>query len=464
MSSFPFTVSFPFLLRIRPHLTQLPHQPKAYIGDFHLGQIRTQKWGQLYVEAVIPGSRRGADGRLARLLSDAAPHIDNAIGIKRSRARILRSRIQMPQPLQKMAPLSSFAPFSRLPTEIRFQIWDRVPQPQRMIGLAPCPDCLGESAPRCRRSHPAWTHFYFVQPRDQAINPLLHACRESRALLLPRYDRPPREMAEHLVRFEVPFIDYERDIFTIYEEHLLDQPRDPFAGLDRSRIRHIGFSEIPREFIQSLIAMDGQKLTQVKTLSLVVCGPYPPAQQTSGLPLWVQPRQADLPFYDCRVLDLSPELIRRHPFFSELRPRHPMITLEPRLQGVSGYMVFFTAWLWHAFNRDLTGDFRFSGDDDPWWAFTDYVAGEGGGDDDDAPCPLGSLEGCGDEGGHGRREMLLWDPPFEIGCKMICEEGWFERLSGARAFEVDVEGRYEPFMEFLSTQVFGRKIARRTAV
>ena len=375
---------------------------------------------------------------------------------------IRRPRIQTPKLLQKMAPLSSFALFSRLPTEIRFQIWDRVPQPQRMIGLAPCPDCLGENAPRCRRSHPAWTHFYFVQPRDQAISPLLHACRESRALLLQRYDRPPREMAEHLVRFKMPFIDYERDIFTVYEEHLPNQPRDPFAGLDRSRIRHVGFSEIPREFIQSLMAMDGQRLTQLKTVSLVVCGPYPPAQKTPGHPLWVQPRQADLPFYDCRVLDLSPELVRRHPFFSELRPRHPLTTLEPRLQGVSGYMVFFTAWLWHAFNRGLTGEFRPAGDEDPWWAFTDYVLdGEGG---DDASCPLGSLEGCGGEDGHGRREMLLWDPPFEIGCKMICEEGWFERLSSVRAFEVNAEDRYEPFMEFLSKLVLGRKIARRTAV
>ncbi|KAL2171075.1 hypothetical protein VTG60DRAFT_3765 [Thermothelomyces hinnuleus] len=182
-------------------------------------------------------------------------------------------------------------------------VWERVPQPRRIIAQTVCSNChfpiLGGMSPRIppgldkrkrciKRQHPDWRVRYIVQPRNQAIFPPLHACRESRRFWLRRYFRPPRyldlsdygyvpdeygqQVSSYKLRFDVPFISYEADVFTIlglWRKQLdvdvryprwgvdgFDRFFDPFLGLDRSRIQNVAVRDDSERLLHVVANLD----------------------------------------------------------------------------------------------------------------------------------------------------------------------------------------------------------------
>lgn len=138
-----------------------------------------------------------------------------------------------------MTTLTEFTYFPKLPVELRVEIWKRVPEPERLVGWIPCSNCRDicrrrsrsreeqDAKPFARQqcmetNHPDWLVKYVVHPRKDAIFAPLHACQESRQVWMTRYFKPPRhvvinEMGTDIpVQFNVPFLNYEHDIFTMF--------------------------------------------------------------------------------------------------------------------------------------------------------------------------------------------------------------------------------------------------------
>lgn len=362
-----------------------------------------------------------------------------------------------------MTSLTEFSLFPELPGELRLAIWDRVAQPARIVGNVPCADCWtrirqppsGQRSANCsKEKHPDWRLRYVVQPRDQVIFPPLHACKESRGVWLPRYYRPPRYLdlpgydpshpvfKGYRLRFDVPFISYETDIFTVIDswtwadiiggwEIIHRANFDPFIGLDRKRIQQAAFCEIGEGFLAAIIGLKLQTLPRLRSMSLLAMGPDPNTWVYEVSKFKEMPA-VDIQELDCVLRDIPHENIDRHPFFDACRPQRRYTQLTPMVRPLRTFFAVFRAWLWHANHWDsnqLVGE-------DPWWMFLDYVLEE-----DNHQCPLG-LVGCG-SGGHSKEEMMQWEPDFVIDCKMVCEKAWAVKLDLISLFDVNGLSTYD---------------------
>ncbi|KAM0469383.1 hypothetical protein ACHAPX_010503 [Trichoderma viride] len=69
-----------------------------------------------------------------------------------------------------------------------------------------------------------YNYRYVVQPRRYAIFSPLHVNREAPAVWLPQFFQPPRQnqIEELNIEFGTPFINYDTDLFTIFDGWPLD--------------------------------------------------------------------------------------------------------------------------------------------------------------------------------------------------------------------------------------------------
>lgn len=377
-----------------------------------------------------------------------------------------------------MTPLTEFHRFPDLPTEIRLAIWDLIPFPPRVIGLVPSAtewfknlrdgpaaalqlsSQLGISASQDNKAQQQYQFRYSVQPRNMPIFPLLHVNRESRQTWLSRLCLVPQRVSEvqakaqgrttptrYMVQFDTPYINYEADIFVAYEAWSAGQGRDrPAAidneerqghanldvllGLDRSRIRHIGVNEIPGDAENMIQSLDFSNLPALQRLSFFTPGPDILSQDTpledselTDLPPspWRELHPMNIPAMDCVVRDIPSSNVARHPLLNDRRLLHPL-QISPNIRPLPNYTAFALSWIWHVMRGYVPGDANLEQARSVWWDYTEYVLISS----DEAECPL-AFEGCG-EGGHGRREMLDWKPPFEVGYKLLCPEVWLEAV------------------------------------
>ena len=371
---------------------------------------------------------------------------------------------------------TKFTLFSKLPAELRIAIWEHFPQPARVIGHLPCSECWsyypadGEETDQARRKcasvhHPDWRLRYIVQPREQAIFPPLHACQESRRVWLPRYFCPPRYLTlqdynlditaieEDRLRFDVPFISYERDIFTVFdswtranftEEGTHHGPGfDPYLGLDRTKIQNVAFCEIGPRFISAVAGLGLQTLLSLKTVSLLAFGPNPHLDHLKA-GTWQEMLAVDIQHVNCKVRDIPEQIVVEHPLFCENHYRlgHQYCMLSPEVRPLHRYLAVLKACLWHAQHWDMHE--VIDAEEDPWWILLDYVLGDGD------ECPFANLGGCGVDG-HSKYEILHWRSPFYITCKFLCEEAWMKKLDTLSVFDLESPGHYEAFIQFKET-------------
>lgn len=386
-----------------------------------------------------------------------------------------------------MVTLTEFTAFPDLPAEVRLMIWERIPQPTRVVALTPpsktwycrvrrgmpirgppiehteeTPD-PGSTRNYCQCYDRRWHFCVIVQPREAAVFPPLHATRESRRVWLPRFFRPPhqRELSipggpanasrRCILQFRSPFIDYENDIFTMLDAW---DPRifvdgsspaavgnptsvvDPFLGLDRSRIRHVGLCHNLGSFDLAVHGLDMPSLTGLRRLTILFLGPdlFREKEQkrlssnnTPGdvnVERWPEMSSVDIQDHPCTIRDIIPARVRiDHPFFNRSRPNHTVMT-SPAIRPLDRFTVFARAWLWHSENSPnyqarIANHFGLIGG--AWWDFLGYLleAPEG------AECPL-PLDGCG-VGGHGKVEMLHWRRDM-TDAKLLCMKEWVDEL------------------------------------
>ncbi|KAH0432483.1 hypothetical protein CcaCcLH18_06390 [Colletotrichum camelliae] len=357
----------------------------------------------------------------------------------------------------------AFTIFQNFPIEIRLLIWERVPQPKRLVGQVPCSTCSAtfrstedRNAKRehcIRATHPDWRLRFISQPVGHSVFPPLHACRESRRVWLPQYCRLPRyvnlsngdeshsraengdrtQPSYHL-RFDIPFISYETDIFTIFDvwtrgqvdiapnEPLNPDPLehiafDPFIGLDRKRIQHVALGESAEHLARTIISLDFHSLPLLRGISVLSYGPAP---QLSLAHLNVEMRPSDVQNHRCKIIDVPQELVQSHKMFREGRLRHPQFEPRPHMRHLSNHVAVLKALMWHAAHTEIIGlrQESFSS----IIAFEDFVLGAlGQTNHDQTRCPLEHVPGCGLQG-HECQEMVLWTMSFEIDFLMICEE------------------------------------------
>lgn len=381
--------------------------------------------------------------------------------------------------------MAEFAPFLNLPTEIRIAIWELVKPPTRIIGQVPCCECWSECfkwvrgrdancSPRrnCERNnHPDWRLRYIVHPRKDAIFPLLHACREARAVWLPKYHQPKRYLLCETgvrspdegdltapVKFDVPFVNYEMDIFTVFDDwaytgalNTVDhRPQteqseiDPFVGLHRSKIRHAGFCESAEELWSGLLSLDVRTLPKLESLSLLRMGPLPLERgDLAVLPSLKEMYPAQSQKLDCVIQDVLYPEDSYHAFFHHWRSRDVLFEPRSELPLFKTFHRFWKAFLWHLLNREARKGF--SRDYSSWWTFMEYV-GRSGFSAADSVCVLNKVEGCG-AGGHSHDEMFSWTPKFRLQCKLLCEKG------EAKALEALVEANEGKFDGMLDAKV-----------
>lgn len=316
-----------------------------------------------------------------------------------------------------------------------------MPRPTRIIAQIPCPTCV--NGPRLG---PGKRHFaryacgshYIALPRSAAIFPPLHACRESRCLFFKHFDYAPRcthpnaDACECNIWFEFPFISYETDIFTHLYRHW-KWGDDPFEGLDRTRIQHVGLRSGYTEltFTKCVWDLDLSTLPSLRSLSLIMLGPTSgPAEGGRG---WSQMDAYTLagrePSVEFEVRDISPTQLELHPFFN-----HSGIIKSKTIQtGIPNWieeyderpktmLLLVKALLWHYAHRDRdTVNREAKGRLAP-----DYMAPDFGPEDKPCPLPEAKVEGCGP--GHTRQEILDWVPPYQLGAKFLCERGWLADL------------------------------------
>ncbi|KAK3337687.1 hypothetical protein B0T19DRAFT_438334 [Cercophora scortea] len=374
-----------------------------------------------------------------------------------------------PPPPPPAAP-TEFKCFPRLPTELRLMVWANVPQPTRVIGQLPCHRCMSDERNETMHTcaiarHADWRLRYVVQPRSLAIFPPLHACAESRRAWLPRYFRPPRyiNLAEYdratpiatpyNLRFDMPFISYEADVFAIFNPWTSDdicdeayRPNggytnfsfDPFLGLDRSRIRRAALCEMYGRYVDAIHELDIQTLPALRNLSLIASGPDPDIDHRAAFH-WLEMSELDIARTDCRLRDVPTAALNAHPFFNDHRLLIHGVDPPPNHQPLAGQLRELAAWMWHATRWDArhARSVEYLGD-----GFFTYVNDDDCADED---CPLEEIDGCG-PGGHTRQEMLDWQPPWEMDAKVLCEVGWLERLEEAGVFEDTADGNHDRFL------------------
>lgn len=378
-----------------------------------------------------------------------------------------------------------FVPFLRLPAEIRLTIWELVKPPTRLIGQVPCRECWKECVqwsrgrdascePRrqCERAnHADWRVRYIVHPRSQVIFPLLHTCRESRGAWLPRFHRPGRRHVRCetgvrcpdegdvsvAVRFDVPFIHYDSDVMTMFDDwaytgvlNTVDhRPQteqsvlDPFIGLRRDEIRHAAFCESSQELWSGLLGLDLRSLPKLASLSLVRMGPLPRSMSMEewgdlSSPTEMSPAQSQ--YLDCAIVRsvTQPAEDSCQAFFHHWRPRDQLFEPRSELQSFALFHRFWTAFLWHLLHRDARR--CFDRDYSGWWAFMEY-AGLSGHDAAESVCVLSRAEGCG-VGGHSHGDMFSWKAGFRLRCLLLCEVGRLEDLGALENANGDtVSGR-----------------------
>ncbi|RFU35516.1 hypothetical protein B7463_g828, partial [Scytalidium lignicola] len=379
-----------------------------------------------------------------------------------------------------MSSLTEFTIFSALPTELRLKIWESVPQPVRVIGQLPCSKCWKFLEARVNRSgevrtdcaaniqHPDWHLRWVGNNQDEAIFPPLHACRESRAAWMPHYFSPPRYLdlphnnirhregegpESYRLRFDIPFVSYETDVFAIFDTRIsfLGFDADPFLGFDRKRIRNIAISENAWSLVEIMAAVKPQSLPRLRVVSVLVLGPNPniDGSATSG---WQEMPAVDIQHVDCDVSDVSDKLIVDHPLFNKSRLRHLIYEPEPKLRQLVNYLKLFKAWLWHGNHWDnhearVPTDFE-------WWDFYDYLFGE-----HVDVCPLEHLPGwC--PGHHTKDEMLNWGSICTVNVKFLVEKRCMVELTSSTALEIDPASNYERFAQFKEKRIADFKMRK----
>jgi hypothetical protein len=205
-----------------------------------------------------------------------------------------------------------------------------VPRPLRTITQIEWRDGLATPT----NDDTSWLYCYVVQPRRLTIFPPLHTCRESRAVWLKHYDRPPRyvdlEMLDgaaretyHQIWFAVPFISYETDIFAWFtRERPGPAPRNgrhhfhPFMGLDCNRIRHAALRaqcQWPWFCVALWHIFNGRVLPSLESFAMISLGPCPDEERQ--LPRWQpMPLSALQRPFDFELRPLMPLWAMRHPF------------------------------------------------------------------------------------------------------------------------------------------------------
>ncbi|KAL6880735.1 hypothetical protein J3F83DRAFT_719630 [Trichoderma novae-zelandiae] len=352
---------------------------------------------------------------------------------------------------------AEFAPFPRLPAELRLKIWTSVPRPSRVIGiLPPASDWyrhhfryIGSRASRRveeQSTHQRHHYRYIVQPKEHAIFPLLHANREARAIWLPHFFQPSHfcHVSGVDIRFDTPFISYDTDIFTVFdgwpsngipEDGFLNplladtdgEPVDGFIALDRNRILNVAVCEIPGDIKAFTSAVDIRTLPSVQTLTILALGPdakwVPESLASAGsggditYSLSVLEMLAvDVQRMNAEIHDLPLELVRKSPFFNDARLRHA-VALSPNIRPLLRYKTFLLSLLWHQLREEHAAEAVTAS----WWDYLEYLFGSGA-RSKDAKCPL-MLRGCGADG-HMRREMMKWKPRFEVNYKLLAAVEW----------------------------------------
>ncbi|KAH0494631.1 hypothetical protein TgHK011_001247 [Trichoderma gracile] len=361
---------------------------------------------------------------------------------------------------------TEFAPFPRLPAELRLKIWKSVPRPSRIIGiLPPASDWyrhhfryIGSRASRIAEEQRRRYHYrYIVQPKEHAIFPLLHANREARAIWLPQFFQPSHfcHVSGLDIRFDTPFISYDTDIFTIFDgwpsngipdgflnphqANTDDEPLDGFIALDRNRIQNVALCEIPGDIKPFTSAVAIRTLPSVKTLTILALGPdanwKPESLASAGsggdftysLPVH-EMLAVDVQRINAEIYDLPLELVKTSPFFNDARLRHG-VALSPNIRPLRRYRAFMLSLLWH----ELRGENAAEAVTSSWWDYMEYLFGSGA-RSNAAKCPL-RLRGCGADG-HTRREMIRWKPRFEVNYKLLAAVEWraeLERVGVAKS-------------------------------
>ncbi|KAK0387612.1 hypothetical protein NLU13_3858 [Sarocladium strictum] len=365
---------------------------------------------------------------------------------------------------------AEFYRFAELPAELRLLVWTLVPFPERVIGLVPyLKDAHGKPKDQRRPSGQNGRAPHFVQtmqPSHLGIFPPMHVNREARSVWLSRLARLdqedhviPRERREGdrltagpvTVRFQSPFINYETDIVAVFgawqppglrdnlPHHLAGDPAptDPFAGLDRSKIRRVGLSELPYGLESAIRALDIKRLPALEEFSVLTLGPDPfrqagrgqGASNDSASPE-LEMAVGDLQRVSCDIHDLDVSTARSHPFFDAERLRHPA-GLSPDIRPLSKYTVYIKALLWHALSANWTLELDSPELTELRWEFLEYVF--------DGPqgveCPL--PEDLCASVGHGCDEMLRWQPGFDVSYKLVCARSWSATAKQARIVSSD---------------------------
>ncbi|KAL2202647.1 hypothetical protein CC79DRAFT_1337316 [Sarocladium strictum] len=363
----------------------------------------------------------------------------------------------------------AFPRFAELPSELRLLAWNFVPFPNRVIGMIPYDrktakledESDGASSIVSRHFiHVEKPHFvYVVQPSHLAVFSLLHVNREARSVWLPRLVQPKRsehttlpseqhdgsshEDVDVLVRFNTPFINYDTDIFAVFAPwkalassydpaargvYLNMLPFDPFFGLDRNRIRRVGFAELSHGLEAAIRAVAIQKLSALEEFVFIVLGPDPRQNKKATPPglgtrhelfhkSELEMRVEDLLRTQCDLWSIDAHPVASEPFFNTQRLRHHA-ALSPIIRPLPKYMVYVKALLWHALNWSLPPNLHIPGMIETRFELFKYVFQ----DVRDMPCPLAGEDSC--TGRHGRDEILDWKPNFEVSSMLICERSW----------------------------------------
>lgn len=349
-------------------------------------------------------------------------------------------------------------------------IWERVPFPERIITLlAPSRlypilrpvDQIDTSSEAAISSLPGtrdWHFRYVVQPREPTIFAPLAANREARNLWRQKLEQPKRRR-EYLtadghrcaVRFAMPYINYESDIFTMLflwdsttnsRNPTIQQaqdPIDPFLGLNRERIENIGIGELGWDLETACLMLSVHSLPHLRTLSLVSLGPsaVPPSinhmneQHNHILGHFpnIEMAVGELPSFDCEIRNVTSRGLSESPFFNGNR-LYNLYGMSNSTLHILDFRKHLQAWLYHAerqvYNRQGAQQARTI-----WWAFSEYLEEEG--KQEDLGCPL-PFEGCG-KLGHSRKEAILWRSNVTVQHKFLCATKWKKAMDNLAIFE-----------------------------
>lgn len=368
--------------------------------------------------------------------------------------------------------MAEFPQFGQLPYELRLDIWTRVQPPQRLISILPCPRCWRHAEARhvvdeieecTAASHPDFRLRWVCNSPSEAVFPLLHACKESRQIWETRYVRPPRYvdldsdgLSPSRLRFDVPFLNYERDVFCYIEARSDYQisTREPLYGLDRRLVQHVAVPEYAWALTENVHVMSPQTLPSLRSVTILVYGPDPapghmewPSKPAYGASFeeWPEMFPCDSQLHDCAMTDLSDQVVAQHPFYRHPRLRHTVFEPDPFLRNLKNYIMVFKAWLWHAehwdkdAHRDITQNW--------WWDFYMYLYPTDHNDLAAQPCPMqGHEEWC--PGQHSRDDLIAWEPRFSLKTALLMDRQGLRDMLDLEGMDVDETGMYANFDQF----------------